>query len=139
MFIPERAETRGSTEQVCKSFFPPRRPQGRDTSLGSCAQTAFSATYPFPFHLLPSPFTAGHPQDRGDDFTLSGTCYCHTGTTKRHSHWHIFLIHIQAVSIIHSSLLPPSHPSPALAALPLLITGSLLLKAAWGGLSGNTK
>lgn len=38
------------------------------------------------------------------------------------------------MSIIRSSLLPPSRLPSARAALPLLIAGSLLLKAAWGGL-----
>lgn len=71
LFMPERAETPGSTDQVCKNFFPAHTcslwPRGKDSSLGSCA-------FHFLSFILPPSTSCLHPWNRGDNFPQSGTC-----------------------------------------------------------------
>jgi len=64
------------TDQLCKSSLPPHTlspvASWKGHQPGELYLHFFFHSFAFRFHLLPSPFRAGCPWGRGDNFTLSG-------------------------------------------------------------------
>lgn len=138
-FIPERAETQGSTDQAYKNFLPPhtssavassKRHQPGDlclTLLQLTLSPSISCFHPSDLVVHETEVTTSRCQIRVQFHLLLSYRHCQEAFPPAFLNPHLTGIH-------HSQLCFFPYDSLQLSALPLLITRSFLLKEAWGGL-----